>query len=109
LERVCGYTDAGFAKGAKALVEDKRYGDRGYFFEPTVLVDTQPTMKVVREEILGPVVTAMPFDDLEDLVRVANDTVFGLAAGIWTRDISKAHRLAEALCAGTVWIIGARG
>lgn len=104
LERVCGYTDAGFGEGAKALVGGKRYGDRGYFFEPTVLVDTQPTMKVVREEIFGPVVTAMPFDDLEDLVRVANDTVYGLAAGIWTRDISKAHRLSEALRAGTVWI-----
>jgi phenylacetaldehyde dehydrogenase len=61
-------------------------------------------MKVVREEIFGPVVTAMPFDDLEDLVRVANDTVYGLAAGIWTRDISMAHRLSEALRAGTVWI-----
>ena len=104
MERVCGYTEAGVGEGARALVGGKRHGDRGYFFEPTVLVDTQPTMKVVREEIFGPVVTAMPFDDLEDLVRVANDTVYELAAGIWTRDISKAHRIAEALRAGTVWI-----
>jgi phenylacetaldehyde dehydrogenase len=102
LECVCGYTDAGFGEGAKALVGGKRYGDRRYFFEPTVLVDTQPTMQVVRDEIFGPVVTAMPFDDLEDLVRVANDTGYGLAAGNWTRDISKAHRIAEALRAGTV-------
>jgi aldehyde dehydrogenase family protein len=71
------YPDAGFGEGAKALVGGKRYGDRGYFFELTMLVDTQPTMKVVQEEIFDPVVTAMPFDDPDDLIRVANDTVYG--------------------------------
>jgi phenylacetaldehyde dehydrogenase len=79
-------------------------GTAARFFELIVLVDTQPTMEVVREEIFGLAVTAMPFDDLDDFVRVANDTVYGLAAGIWTRDVSKGHRIAEALRAGTMWI-----
>lgn len=69
-----------------------------------MLVDVKPDMKVVREEIFGPVVVAQPFDDLDEIAATANDTPFGLAAGIWTRDISKAHRLAALLKAGTVWI-----
>jgi phenylacetaldehyde dehydrogenase len=67
-------------------------------------VDTNDDMKVVREEIFGPVITATPFDDLDDLARRANDTIYGLAAGIWTSDVSKAHALASKLRAGTVWI-----
>jgi len=104
LSRVCGYLESGAAEGARALVGGKKIGDSGYFVEPTVLVDTKPQMKVVQEEIFGPVVVATPFKDPEEVLPVANDTVYGLAAGVWTRDISKAHRLAAELRAGTVWI-----
>jgi phenylacetaldehyde dehydrogenase len=104
LSRVCSFLESGRTEGAKAVVGGKRKGDRGYFVEPTVLVNTKPNMKVVQEEIFGPVVTAIPFDDPSDLITQANDTMYGLAAGIWTKDISKAHRTAEKLKAGTVWI-----
>jgi phenylacetaldehyde dehydrogenase len=104
LNRVCGYLEAGFAEGAKAVVGGHKAGDRGYFVEPTVLVNTQENMKVVREEIFGPVVTAMPFTDPEEIIPRANNSEYGLAAAVWTRDISKAHRMAELLRAGTVWI-----
>jgi phenylacetaldehyde dehydrogenase len=104
LSRVCGYLEAGFSEGATALSGGHRKGDKGYFVEPTVLVNTREDMKVVREEIFGPVVTAMPFDDPEEILPRANNSEYGLAAAVWTRDISKAHRTAELLRAGTVWI-----
>jgi phenylacetaldehyde dehydrogenase len=104
LHRVTGYLDAGRAEGATALCGGKRMGEKGYFVEPTVLVNTNDRMKVVREEIFGPVVTAMPFRKDEEILPRANDTVYGLAAGVWTRDISKAHQIASELRAGTVWI-----
>jgi len=104
LNRVCGYLENGFSEGAKAVVGGSRQGDKGYFVKPTVLVNTNENMKVVQEEIFGPVVTAIPFKDPNELVAKANDTAYGLAAGIWTRDIQKAHRLAAQLRAGTVWI-----
>jgi phenylacetaldehyde dehydrogenase len=103
--RVCGYLESGLAERAKAVAGGGKLGGKGYFVEPTVLVDTKPDMKVIREEIFGPVVAAIPFKELDDaLVRAANDTIYGLAAGLWTRDISKAHSLAGKLKAGTVWI-----
>jgi phenylacetaldehyde dehydrogenase len=104
LARVCGYLESGKSEGAKALSGGVRKGDKGYFVEPTVLVNTHEKMKVVQEEIFGPVVTAMPFEDSEDLIQRANDSVYGLAAAIWTSDISKAHSVASELRAGTVWI-----
>jgi phenylacetaldehyde dehydrogenase len=104
LQRVCGYLEIGLNEGAKAVVGGKRHGDRGYFVEPTVLVNTNETMKVVQEEIFGPVVTAIPFSDPEELIPRANDTVYGLAGAVWTRDISKANQIAQRLRAGTVWI-----
>lgn len=76
----------------------------GYFVPPTVFRDVRPDMRIVREEIFGPVVGTMPFSSIEDVTRRANDTSFGLGSGVWTRDVSKAHYLANNIRAGSVWI-----
>lgn len=107
--RVCGYVESGLNEGAKSIAGGRKAGDagyfdKGYFVEPTILANTRQDMKVVQEEIFGPVVVVMPFEDTDELVDKANDTVYGLAAGIWTSDINKAHRFASAIHAGTVWI-----
>ena len=108
LNRVCGLVESGLQDGALAIAGgNKLQGNglgNGYFVEPTVLTNTDPNMDVVRQEIFGPVVTAMPFDDLDELAAVANDTCYGLAAGVWTKDVSKAHTLASKIKAGTVWV-----
>ncbi|MFI4986427.1 MAG: aldehyde dehydrogenase family protein [Alphaproteobacteria bacterium] len=106
LARVTGYIDAGRKEGAKVVTGGEKVGDRGYFVAPTVLTDTTPEMKVVREEIFGPVVCAQPFgdDDIERIVKQANDTIYGLAASVWTRDGGLAHKVAHRIRSGTVWI-----
>ena len=102
--RVNGFLESGQAEGATALAGGGRFGDRGFFIEPTVLINTHGNMKVVKEEIFGPVVVAEPFSELDEIAAKANDTPFGLGAGIWTRDISKAHALAKKLRAGSVYV-----
>nr|WP_328825588.1 aldehyde dehydrogenase family protein [Tomitella gaofuii] len=103
-DKVTGYLREGMADGARALTGGNRWGETGYFVEPTVLVDVRPEFSVVRDEIFGPVVTAMPFDAERGVAAAANDSMYGLAAGIWTRDISKAHRTAKQIKAGSVWV-----
>jgi len=104
LARVMGYIEDGKKAGASvALGGDTPASEGGYYVNPTVLVDVKPDMRVVREEIFGPVVVAQRFDDLDEVARQANDTTFGLAAGIWTNNLSAMHKLAAKLKAGTVW------
>lgn len=103
--RVTGMLKSGFEEGARALTGGAPLNSPGFFVKPTVLVDTNPGMRVVREEIFGPVLVATPFKEVDDsLVAAANDTVYGLAAGVWSRDIARANQLANRIKAGTVWI-----
>ena len=104
LEKVGGFLDSGRQEGATVVTGGARQGNRGFFFQPTVISKTRPDMRVVREEIFGPVVVASPFESLDEIAAVANDSPYGLGAGIWTKDISKAHALAKRIRAGTVWI-----
>ena len=82
----------------------KAWAGKGYFVKPTVFADVDNDMKIAREEIFGPVAAAIPFKDENDAILQGNDTTYGLAAAVWTRDISRAHRVARALKAGTVWV-----
>jgi aldehyde dehydrogenase (NAD+) len=103
-DRVMGFIDAGKKEGAKLLCGGKRSGDKGYFIEPTVFDDVQDNMKIAKDEIFGPVMNILKFKDLNEVVKRGNQTMFGLAAAVWTKDVTKAHRLAKELRAGTVWI-----
>ncbi|MEU3309878.1 aldehyde dehydrogenase [Nocardiopsis sp. NPDC006832] len=104
--KVAGYVDLGRAEGARVLTGGRPSdgGLGGYFYEPTILVDVDNDMRVVREEIFGPVLAVMPFDTEEEVLRLANDTEYGLAAGVWTSNLARAHRMADRLEAGTVWV-----
>jgi acyl-CoA reductase-like NAD-dependent aldehyde dehydrogenase len=110
LARVTGYIESGRDEGAEVIVGGgsgdaaRAGGNGGYFVEPTLFAGVSDEMRIAREEIFGPVLVALPYDDLEEVARRANDTEYGLAAGVWTRDISAAHRLAKMLDAGSVYI-----
>lgn len=104
LNRVVGYLDQGKADGAKAIIGGNRWGDTGYYVEPTVFTNTTPDMSIVQEEIFGPVAISIPFADEDEVIAAANDSEYGLAAALWTTDLSRAHRVANRLQAGSVWI-----
>jgi aldehyde dehydrogenase (NAD+) len=108
LDRVTGYLRIGKEEGAKPVVGGERLttGDlaKGYFVKPTVFDGVRPDMRIAQEEIFGPVLTAIPFQDLDEVVKLSNNTFYGLAGGVWTRDIQKAHNIAKALQAGVVWV-----
>jgi phenylacetaldehyde dehydrogenase len=104
LQRVSGYIASGVEQGARVATGGGRVGDKGYFIKPTVLVDARQDMRVVQEEIFGPVVVALPYDDVDEVVRLANDTMYGLGASIWSNDLARVHRLIPRIKAGTVWV-----
>jgi len=103
-DKVMGYIESGRSEGAKMVCGGERVGDRGYLIQPTVFADVQDDMKIAQEEIFGPVMSIIPFNGVEEIVARANNTTYGLAAAVWTRDIKKAHAIANSVRAGTVWV-----
>jgi aldehyde dehydrogenase (NAD+) len=102
--RVLRYIEKGVSEGAELLTGGKKPRDEGYFVEPTIFADVNDDMTIAKEEIFGPVIAALPFDDLDEVVKRANSSEYGLAAGLWTRDVANAHYIASKLRAGTVWV-----
>ncbi len=102
--KVLSYVESGKQEGAKLMCGGERVGERGYFVAPTVFADVKDDMKIAQEEIFGPVMSIMKFKDTDELVERANKTIYGLAAAVWTRDIGKAHQIANNVRAGTVWV-----
>jgi aldehyde dehydrogenase (NAD+) len=103
-DKVMGYIDAGQKENAKMLTGGGRVGEKGYFIEPTVFADVTDNMKIAQEEIFGPVMSILKFKSIEEVAARANKSVYGLAAAVWTKDISKAHAIADSVRAGTVWV-----
>jgi acyl-CoA reductase-like NAD-dependent aldehyde dehydrogenase len=103
-DRVKGYLDVGRNEGAKVTAGGETGKGKGYFVQPTVFSGVNNDMRIAREEIFGPVATAISFKDENDAIFQGNDTEYGLAAAVWTRDVSRAHKVARALKAGTIWV-----
>jgi aldehyde dehydrogenase (NAD+) len=104
LDKILHYVDLGKKQGAKLLTGGGRVGDKGFFVAPTIFDDVKDDMAIARDEIFGPVVSVLPFEQVEEVVDRANKTMYGLAAAIWTKDIDKAHLFAKKVKAGTVWV-----
>jgi aldehyde dehydrogenase (NAD+) len=104
MKTVLDYINIGKAEGASIVTGGERVGDQGYFIEPTVFANVEHEMRISQEEIFGPVLSVIPFDDEADALRIANGTAYSLAAGVWSADIGRVHRVAAGLKAGTVWI-----
>jgi aldehyde dehydrogenase (NAD+) len=104
MDKILGYCDKGQKEGAQLVTGGKRHGEKGYFVEPTVFNNVKDEMAIARDEIFGPVVSVLPFKNFDEMVQRANDTYYGLAAGIWTKNLDKAHNYAREVKAGTVWI-----
>jgi aldehyde dehydrogenase (NAD+) len=103
-DKVMGYIESGKSQGARMLSGGERHGDKGYFIKPTVFADVKDEHQIACEEIFGPVISVIPFKDIDDVVARGNRSMYGLAAGVWTKDVTKAHRMAARLKAGTVWV-----
>ena len=103
-DKVLGYIESGKQQGARCVTGGERFGSKGYFIKPTIFADVKDEMKIATEEIFGPVMQVLKFKDVDEVVQRANTTDYGLAAAVWTRDIKKAHTIAEQIRAGTVWI-----
>jgi aldehyde dehydrogenase (NAD+) len=103
-DRVMGFVEAGKKEGAAMLCGGNRVGKKGYFIEPTIFDNVTDDMKIAKDEIFGPVMNILRFKDVDEVIRRGNQTFYGLAAAVWTRDIAKAHRMANGLRAGTVWV-----
>jgi aldehyde dehydrogenase (NAD+) len=103
-DKIMRYIDVGQKEGAKCVTGGKRHGTRGFYVEPTLFVDVKDNMAIATDEIFGPVMSVLKFKDLDEIAARANNTTYGLAAAVWTRDIAKAHYLASKIKAGTVWI-----
>jgi phenylacetaldehyde dehydrogenase len=104
LDRVLSLIASGVEEGAELVTGGERVGDKGYYVQPTILANPDPGARVIKEEIFGPVLTVIVFDDIDEVVAMANDTTYGLGAAIWTRDINKSHLIAKKLQAGFVWL-----
>ena len=102
--KILNFVESGKQEGAKLMCGGERVGERGYFVAPTVFSDVKDEMKIAQEEIFGPVMSILKFKDMDELVERANKTIYGLAAAVWTRDIGKAHHIANNVRAGTVWV-----
>jgi aldehyde dehydrogenase (NAD+) len=104
LDKIMGYVELGQKQGAKMVTGGKRLGNKGYFVEPTIFDGVKDEMAIAKDEIFGPVVSVLPFQSVDEVIERANNTYYGLAAGIWTRDLDKAHRYAREVKAGTIWV-----
>ena len=102
--KVMGYIESGIRENAEMLCGGHRVGDRGFFIEPTIFANVRDDMKIAQEEIFGPVMSIIKFKDINEVIERANNTIYGLAAAVWTQDITKAHTIANSLRAGTVWV-----